>query len=317
MIKKVLIVGGAGYIGGAVVNFLIKEKIPFAVYDNLTYRDNYLFPLEFIKGDIRDVEKLKKTLSNYSHVVWLAAIVGDGASIIDTYLTKQINQDCVKWLSRNFDGRIIFSSTCSVYGFSENPVSENSKMNPLSYYSKTKLEAEKFLIKKNALILRFGTAYGTCNPYSRIRMDLAINYMTYNAIKKEELRVMGGKQWRPFLHVMDAGRIIVDNLEKNIGIYNIATENIMIKDLALMISKEIKCRVKMMGKETQDNRSYNVDFSNALKDKLFTSKSIKKIKDGITDIKNLVLSKRVKDFDNELYYNENFLLNNIEKYRRY
>src|SRR5579859_1012785 len=116
MIKKVLVVGGAGYIGGAVTDILLQKKIPFTVYDNLTYENHYLKPVDFLYGDVRDHKKLKKLLPEYSHVIWLAAIVGDGACAINPLLTKEVNQDSVAWVSNQFDGRIIFTSTCSVYG---------------------------------------------------------------------------------------------------------------------------------------------------------------------------------------------------------
>ncbi|HYK08931.1 MAG TPA: SDR family oxidoreductase, partial [Candidatus Eisenbacteria bacterium] len=180
MLKRVLVVGGAGYIGGAVTNTLLDRKIPFSVYDNLTYEQQYLKPVEFIFGDIRNTEKLKKILKKYSHVIWLAALVGDGACAIKPELTKTINQDSLEWLSKNYEGRIIFTSTCSVYGANPDPVTEESPTKPLSVYAKTKLGAEGFLKEKNALIFRLGTAFGIADTYSRTRMDLAINYMTMN-----------------------------------------------------------------------------------------------------------------------------------------
>src|SRR5260221_403050 len=106
MNKGVLVVGGAGYIGGSVTDELLKRKIPFSVYDNLTYEQQYLKPVDFIFGDIRDTEKLKKFLPNYSHIIWLAALVGDGACAIKPLLTKVINQDSLEWLADNYSGRI-------------------------------------------------------------------------------------------------------------------------------------------------------------------------------------------------------------------
>src|SRR5579859_3980258 len=143
MIKKVLVVGGAGYIGGAVTDVLFQKKIPFTVYDNLTYENHYLKPVDFIYGDVRDTSKLKKLLPSYTHIIWLAAIVGDGASAINPSLTKAVNQDSIAWLVKHFTGRIIFTSTCSVYGVNHELVHEASPTNPLSIYAQTKLEAEK------------------------------------------------------------------------------------------------------------------------------------------------------------------------------
>ncbi|MDD5638833.1 MAG: NAD-dependent epimerase/dehydratase family protein, partial [Candidatus Pacebacteria bacterium] len=103
---KVLVVGGAGYIGGAVTDILLGKGIPFTVYDNLLYEQQYFKPVDFIYGDVRDTKKLKKLLPNYTHVIWLAAIVGDAACQIKPELTIEINQHSIKWLSKNYNGRI-------------------------------------------------------------------------------------------------------------------------------------------------------------------------------------------------------------------
>src|SRR3989338_9116543 len=124
MIKKGLVVGGACYIGGSVTDCLMAEKIPFAVYDNLTFENHYLKPADFVYGDIRDPAKLGELLLGVSHVIWLAALVGDGACEIKPELAKEINQNSVAWLAENFRGRILFTSTCSVYGANLKPVTE-------------------------------------------------------------------------------------------------------------------------------------------------------------------------------------------------
>ena len=230
-IGKVLVVGGAGYIGGKVTDILTERNIPFSVYDKLLYEHQYLKQLDFIYGDVRDTEKLEKILPEYSHVIWLAAVVGDGACAVRADLTKEINQDSVEWLSKHYDGRIIFTSTCSVYGKNDEEVNEKSQLNPLSLYAQTKMEAEKFLQDKNSLIFRLGTVFGVSDTYSRIRMDLVVNYMTARAITENKLSVFGGTQWRPLVHVHNVAEAIVNNLDKDIkGIYNISTFNYQIKD---------------------------------------------------------------------------------------
>jgi len=104
---NVLVVGGAGYIGGAVTDILMERNIPFTVYDNLLYEHQYFKLVNFVYGDIRDTKKLKKLLPYYTHVIWLAAIVGDAACQIRPELTIEINQKSIQWLSKNYDGRII------------------------------------------------------------------------------------------------------------------------------------------------------------------------------------------------------------------
>lgn len=315
MNKAVLVVGGAGYIGGAVTDELIKRKIQFSVYDNLTYEQQYLKPVDFIFGDIRDTRKLKKLLPRYSHVVWLAALVGDGACAIKPLLTKIVNQDSVEWLSHNYSGRILFTSTCSVYGYNPNQVSESSQTNPLSIYAETKLKAESFLVKKNSLILRLGTAFGVADNFSRIRMDLAVNYMTMNAIRYKKLTVLGGTQWRPFGHVKHIGATIVENLDKKTnGIYNFASGNMQIVDVAKAIRRLTHCAVEVKGKNFKDERSYFADLSSGLKDKVFKQEAKYDIPFGIVEIKKIVESNRIKNLDLEYFSNERYLLQAIQGY---
>lgn len=314
MIDKVLVVGGAGYIGGCVTDSLVSGKIPFTVYDNLTYENHYLKPVEFIYGDVRDKNELLKILPKYSHVIWLAALVGDGACAIKPELTKTINQYPLEFLAKNYNGRIIFTSTCSVYGKNKTPVTELSKTNPLSVYAQTKLEAENYLKNNNCLIFRLGTAFGVSDTYSRIRMDLAVNYMTMNAIKNKKLTVYGGSQYRPFIHVRDIGRIIIDNLNtKPKGIYNLTTSNSNILDLAQIISKATNCSVEVTKQRFEDDRNYNAIIEKALKDKIFTKNTKFTLEYGVEEVKELILSKRIKNADLDLYSNEKFLLEVIRK----
>lgn len=315
---KILVVGGAGYIGGTVTDNLLRKKIPFTVYDNLTYENDYLKPVDFIYGDIRDHKKLEKILPNYSHIVWLAALVGDGACAIRPTLTKEINQNTVEWLSRKYQGRIIFTSTCSVYGLNKNVVNEKSPTNPLSVYAKTKLAAENFLLKKNALIFRLGTAYGLSDEFSRLRMDLAINYMTMNAVTKKKLVVYDGKQWRPFIHVKEIGKIIVKNIINNKkGVYNLATQNLTILKAAQIIKKITGCKIQTTLTKTMDSRNYHADTTKGLKDKIFDSTTDYPLVFGIEEIKQLVLSNRIKNLASEYYYNEKYLLQQIMQYDTY
>lgn len=316
MLKKVLVVGGAGYIGGAVTNILLDKKIPFTVYDNLTYENHYLKPVEFLYGDVRDYKKLKKLLPDYSHIIWLAAIVGDGACAINPLLTKEINQDSVAWISKHFDGRILFTSTCSVYGVNHKPVTEESPANPLSVYAQTKLDAETALKDKNALILRLGTAFGISDNYSRIRMDLAINYMTMNAIKFGKLQVFGGNQWRPFAHVKDIGTVLIENLDKkHTGIFNFAPQNESIINVAETIQKYTNCEIVITKQKFEDERNYHADISKGLEAGLFSKKTQYTIGYGIKEIKDLVLSNRIKNLELEFYSNEKYLLSSITEYK--
>jgi len=307
---NVLVVGGAGYIGGAVTDALMERNIAFTVYDKLLYEHQYLKPVNFIYGDVRDTKKLKELLPNYTHVIWLAAIVGDAACQIKPELTIETNQNSIKWLSENYDGRILFTSTCSVYGQNDSEVNEESILNPLSLYAKTKVEAEKSLRDKNSLIFRLGTVFGVSDTYSRLRMDLVVNYMTANAATKGKLSIFGGTQWRPLIHVYNVAEAIVNNLEKPItGIYNLATLNYQIKDLAKEISKITGCKIEYVEQKFEDQRNYHASTKKAEKEGVLNFKKVYTIADGAKQIYDLIKSKRVKNTENDNYFNEKHLTN--------
>lgn len=305
---KVLVAGGAGYIGGSVTDNLLKRSIPFVVYDNLLYENHYLKPVELINGDVRDKKKLSKILPDFTHIIWLAALVGDGACQKNPQLTKSINQDAVEWLSENYSGRIVFTSTCSVYGQHEDLLDENSQVSPLSIYAQTKLNAEKFLAKENSLVFRLGTAFGMSDNYSRPRMDLAVNYMTARALTVGKIIVNGGAQWRPMIHVKDIGEAIVNNLDRPVrGIYNLAAVNIQIKDLGKIIADLTGCEIEFTEQKFQDQRNYHVSNEKAVRDGLINLNATRTTQDGVREIANLVKSGRMKYTDNDIYSNERYI----------
>jgi len=315
MIQRVLVVGGAGYIGGSVSDQLLSRNIPFTVYDNLTYENHYLKPVDFIYGDIRDQEKLGTLLPHYSHVVWLAALVGDGACAIKPDLTKQINQEPLEWLARVYGGRIIFTSTCSVYGANEAAVSETSAIQPLSMYAQTKHAAEQYLLNKDALIFRLGTAFGIPDTFSRIRMDLAINYLTMNAMTRGDLTIFGGQQWRPFIHVKDIGNIIVNSLDTgHRGVFNLATQNITMNTVGELIQRETGCSIETKAGEFSDPRNYNADTSKARLHGILPEVTPFDIRYGISEMKSLVCSDRVRNLRHEIYSNEKYILQAVTQY---
>lgn len=304
---KVLVVGGAGYIGGAVTDVLIAKKIPFSVYDNLVYEHQYLKPADFIYGDIRDYKKLKSVLSKYTHVIWLAALVGDPACQIDEWMTRAVNIEPVKWLSKNYKGRILFASTCSVYGKSNSMLTESSAKNPLSLYARSKLEVEPFLVSHpNALIYRIGTAYGASDLYSRARLDLAVNFLSFNAINEGKITYFGGTQWRPFIHVKDIAVAFVNGLNnKAKGIHNLTTENMQIKKLAQKIGQITKCKVEATEQLFQDERNYRVDADKAKKAGLL--KGLKyNINHGIKEMAELASFNRTSS-EEPVHFNEKHL----------
>ncbi len=304
---KVLIVGGAGYIGGALTDILLKTEHELRVYDALLYEESYLKDVPFIFGDIRNKKHLKEHLDWADVVVWMAALVGDGACAVNPEITTELNQDSVKWLSENFDGRIVFMSTCSVYGEHDAILDENAPTNPLSVYASTKLAAEEYLKDKNAIIFRLGTIFGLGDSFARIRLDLVLNTLTTRAIIDGKFKVFGGEQWRPLLHVRDAAQAVADNLEtSHTGIFNLHNENVKIVDLA----NEVKKAVPSLEMETvdikfQDARNYKVSSDKARNTFGFSPKFSPK--DGIDEVKKLIEERRIKDVNNPRYSNQVFL----------
>lgn len=301
---KTLVVGGAGYIGGALTDMLEGE---FRVYDNLLFEEAYLKDVPFVFGDIRERDKLKEQLDWADAVVWLAAMVGDGACAINPELTEELNQESVKWLSENFNGRIIFMSTCSVYGARDGELVESSPTNPLSAYAVTKLAAEAYLKDKNAIIFRLGTLFGLGDKYSRIRLDLVLNTLSVKATTEGKLKVFGGNQYRPLLHVKDAARAIADNLRPpRTGIFNLHKENVKILDLAYQV-QEFAPRVKIEVVDTtfEDSRNYQVSSDKAWEELGFYPKY--SARNGIEEVMALVASGRIKDVNNPRYSNHGFL----------
>ena len=302
----ILVVGGAGYVGGGIVD-LLSKKHDVTVYDSLIYENSFRKDVNFIFGDIRDYKKLNPILKNYDAVVWLAALVGDGACAINPTLTHEINAETVSNLTKNFNGKIVFLSTCSVYGAQDGILNEDSSVNPLSEYASSKLIAEKYLEDSDAIIFRLGTLFGIGDQFSRIRLDLVVNILTTKALKDKKMSVFGGDQWRPLLHVKDVANAIDRTLETDVnGIFNIHHKNYKIIELA----KKIKEKIPDVVIETtplpfQDTRNYQVSSE---KLKVATGfEALIEIDQGINEVYDLISSNRIKDTNDPRYSNQSFL----------
>ena len=303
---KILVVGGAGYVGGGIVDTLSKKN-EITVYDSLIYESAFRKDVNFIYGDIRDYIKINSILNNFDAVVWLAALVGDGACSINPTLTHEINSETVKNLVKNFNGKIIFLSTCSVYGAQEGVLDENSEVNPLSEYASSKLIAEKYLEESDAIIFRLGTLFGISDQFSRIRLDLVVNILTTKALVDKKMSVFGGDQWRPLLHVKDVANAIEHNISLNTkGIFNLHYKNFKIIEIAEKIKEKISdVSIETTPLPFQDARNYQVS-SDKLKLETGFEASIE-LTQGIEEMYNLISSNRIKDINNPRYSNQNFL----------
>ena len=303
---NILIVGGAGYVGGGIVDKL-KKNHQVTVYDSLIYEESYRKDVNFVYGDVRDQSKLLKLLKNNDAVIWLAALVGDGACAINPELTFEINSDSVKFLAENFKKRIVFLSTCSVYGAQDGLLNEDSSINPLSEYASSKVQAEEYLKGTNSIIFRLGTLFGISDEFSRIRLDLVVNILVTKALTEGKLTVFGGEQWRPLLHVNDVANAIEQTIDSETnGIFNLHYKNFKIIDIAeAIVNKVDSAIIETTPMKFQDARNYQVS-----SEKLFSEAGFKAeidLNTGINEIYDLIANNRIKNVNHKRYSNQNFL----------
>ena len=303
---NILVVGGAGYVGGGIVDKL-KQTHTVTVYDSLIYEESYRKDVNFVYGDIRNHDKLLPLLKENDAVIWLAALVGDGACSINPELTFEINSESVKFLANNFDKRIIFLSTCSVYGAQEGLLDESSSINPLSEYASSKVQAEEYLSDSNAVIFRLGTLFGISDEFSRIRLDLVVNILVTKALTEGKLTVFGGEQWRPLLHVVDVANAIAHTIESDItGIFNLHYKNFKIVDIAKAIIEKVpSASIETTPMKFQDARNYQVSSEKLYKESGF--KASTNLTKGIEEVYDLISNNRIKNVHHNRYSNQNFL----------
>jgi len=304
---RVLITGGAGYLGGALTDALRTSDHEVRVYDCLLYEESYRKDVPFVHGDIRDVTRLEPQLRWADVVVWLAALVGDPACALNEQLTMDVNVRALEAAAQRFPGRIICMSSCSVYGAAEGLLHEESALQPLSLYAKTKIWGEELLARRpNVLQFRLGTLYGVGDTHARIRFDLVVNTLTMRAALHRKMSVFGGQQFRPFVHVKDIAQLIAQELTTpSAGTYNAHAENCTIHDLADRIHHHFPhAVVERSSVMTQDNRNYRTTSAKAQRDLGFRPE--RRIEDGIIELKALLEEGRIKNsfvtrFSNYLY----------------
>jgi nucleoside-diphosphate-sugar epimerase len=304
---RVLIVGGAGYIGGWLTDRVLEAGHEVRVFDLLLYEEQYLKDVSFVHGNVLDADALRPHLEWADAVVWLAAMVGDGACGLDPALTRAINVESVRRLAQEYDGRIVFMSTCSVYGAQDGLLTENSTLNPLSLYAETKVDAERALEQSDAIIFRLGTIYGLGDTYSRVRLDLILNLLTVKALLHGRLSVFGGAQYRPLLHVRDVADAVVAGLSNDQrGIFNLESENVTIGGLAeRIVAFYPDVEVEFTDLPFQDLRNYRVSSEKARERFGFDPRLT--VEDGIEQVGRAVAEGRVRDTSSPRYSNLDFL----------
>ncbi len=280
--KKVIILGGAGYIGSVLAEQLVEQGYDVTVFDICYFGKTSLQHIQdkitLIKADIRDEKTLISAFKDAYCVIHLAGLVGDPACSIDETTTREINIDSTKPVinaaKKNNVPHFIYISSCSVYGSVLEKVDEESKLNPVSLYARSKIEAENML--KDAAsgnfkvaVLRLSTVYG--HSY-RQRFDLVANLFTAQAYFKGIITVTGGAQYRPFVHVQDVSRAIQSVMKSGFGqnftIYNVGSDNHNftigeiaehIKDIVQQ-NKEGQPVQVVLEEYISDKRNYSVSF---------------------------------------------------------
>lgn len=301
-IKKILVTGGAGYVGAVLVPKLLNNGFQVIVFDAMFFTDRGLDLLRsnpnltIIVGDIRDVSSVKETLTDVDAVIHLASISNDPSGDINSKLTIELNFEAtvalVKLARKAGVKRFINVSTSSVYGIKEEPnVTEDLSLRPLTIYSKTKADAEPIVMglgspEFTVVTIRPATV---CGYSPKMRLDLSVNILTMHAITRGIITVFGGKQKRPNIHIDDITDYYVDLLKLpadkiNGGIYNASYENYTVMEIAEMVRNIIGPEVKIEVTETNDNRSYHVS-SEKIKRELGLCPK-KTIRDAVLDIKD-------------------------------
>jgi nucleoside-diphosphate-sugar epimerase len=277
---KILVVGGAGYLGSVLTRKLLAAGYSVRVLDSFIYGRRALEELagnenlEIVEGDMRNIHTCITALDGVHGVVLLAAIVGDPASKVRPTETIETNVLAAQALASacrlQHIPRFIYASTCSVYGVGDDLLDEDSPLNPVSLYARTKIASEKIILDMGddyfcPTILRMGTLYGD-SP--RMRFDLVVNTMAMKSYTDRTINVFGGKQWRPLLGVEDAADVYVACLQadlKDVGnqVFNVGSneQNYQIDHIAEMIGTALGDIPIQRDDSSLDARDYRVSFA--------------------------------------------------------
>ena len=274
--KTVLVTGGAGYVGAVLVPKLLDKDYYVKVLDLYIYGDHVLdtvkhhHNLEQIKGDIRNRRLLEQIIPGCEAVIHLACISNDPSFELNPQLGKSINYDAFSDLvdvsKASGVRRFIYASSSSVYGIKkEENVTEDLPLQPLTDYSKYKALCEEVLLKKRepgfvTLTLRPATV---CGYSPRLRLDLTVNILTNHAVNNRLIKVLGGQQLRPNIHIEDMAKLYLQTLEwpdnKIDGrIFNVGYENRRVSEIAKIVQRIVGPDVQIVTTPTDDNRSYHI-----------------------------------------------------------
>ena len=271
---KILVTGGAGYVGTCLLPLLLSAGHQVRVMDNLLFSGVGLLPyfqnpnFEFVKGDVRDFPTVQRAADGCDIIVHLAAIVGFPACIRDPQLATEVNiigSNNVAQAAK--DKIVLYGSTGSNYGvITDQMCTEETPLNPCSHYARTKATAEKqFLENCDTIAYRFATGFGV-SP--RMRLDLLVNNFVYTALKDKALVVYERHFMRSFIHVRDMARAFmfaIDNRNKMVGqIYNVGSDSMNYSKAQIcdMVRAKTGCyfHYAEVG-EDADKRNYQVSYA--------------------------------------------------------
>jgi nucleoside-diphosphate-sugar epimerase len=318
--NHVMVTGGAGYVGSKLIPALLEKGYKVSVLDLYMYGE-HLFDayknnpnLREVKGDIRDPKAVAKALEGADAVIHLACISNDPSFDLNPELGKTINYDCFRPLVKASKDagvkRFIYASSSSVYGVKEeDKVTEELSLEPLTDYSKFKAMCEDVLEEERApgfvaVTIRPATV---CGYAPRLRLDLSVNILTNFAINKGFIKVFGGDQLRPNIHIddmVDAYLLLLESDDAKVDgkIFNAGYENHSINDIARMVKNIVGTNVEIKVEPTNDNRSYRVS-SEKIKNELgFTAK--RTIEDAVVSLKEAFDAGKIPNsFEDDIYFN--------------
>lgn len=319
-LQKVLVTGGAGYVGAVLVPKLLAKGYQVKVLDLYLYGEDVLAAvkghpnLKEIKGDLRDRELLRQEIPGTEAIIHLACISNDPSYELDPDLGKSINYDAfldlVQIAKDSQVKRFIFASSSSVYGIKdEAEVTEDLPLEPLTDYSKYKVLCEEALLQaaSDDFIVSIIRPSTVCGYSPRLRLDLTVNILTNHAINKGQITVFGGEQKRPNLHIEDMTDLYVFLLAQSDEkihrkIYNAGYENFAVRELAEKVNQTLGGNIPIITTPSNDNRSYHVS-SRKIKSELgFAPRHT--IEDAIRDLKAAFDAGKIPNsLDDIRYYN--------------
>ena len=273
--EKILVAGGAGYIGSVLVPMLLDAGHQVTIFDNFMYGAQPLLSfaghrnIELVKGDVREADHVAKVVKNHDWIIHLAAIVGYPACAADPLRANSTNVEGTRNIVKRMGKgqRLMFASTGSTYGKVEGTVTEETPIAPLTLYGRNKRDCEELIMAgcEEFILLRFATVFGS-SP--RLRLDLLVNDFVYQAIHNRQIILYEGHFRRTFLHSHDAAAVYpfcMQHYDRMRGqTYNVGdkTMNYTKKEIALLIKKyaDYYLHEAEVGHDV-DQRDYAVDYS--------------------------------------------------------